>query len=303
LLDPAVELSVAATAPQGAEFSILVGGVPSAADLGASEKLTTLVIPWAGLPHPTAELLKSHPAVRVHNVHHNADATAEMALALALAAAKRLIPIDRGLRAGDWRPRYEDSSLISLAGKTALVIGFGAVGRRIAEIARALKMNVWALNRSGEAANAGDIPVSSIDSLLERLPDTQCLFIAAPYTPETADLINEKALRALPDGALVVNVARGRIVNERALYDELKSGRLRAGLDVWYNYPKKPEEYAHTPPSEFPFGELDNVVMMPHMGGDSLDIEHLRAVALAELLNAAARGEEMPNRVDLQRGY
>jgi phosphoglycerate dehydrogenase-like enzyme len=93
-------------------------------------------------------------------------------------------------------------------------------------------------------------------------------------------------------------------VAEGALYHALSDGTLyAAGLDVWYNYPPDQAARAHTQPSAYPFHELDNVVMSPHRAGGSTETERLRMQHLAELLNAAARGESMPNRVDLEAGY
>jgi phosphoglycerate dehydrogenase-like enzyme len=116
-------------------------------------------------------------------------------------------------------------------------------------------------------------------------------------------LIGAAALRALPDDAIVVNIGRGPIIDEGALFAEVQSGRLRAGLDVWWQYPTDEASRAATPPSAFDFGALDNVVMTPHYGGWERDSERHRLSALAELLNAAARGEPLPNRVDLGLGY
>ncbi len=83
-----------------------------------------------------------------------------------------------------------------------------------------------------------------------------------------------------------------------------RDGRIKsAGLDVWYNYPKDKDFRADTPPSSRPFGELDNVVMSPHRGGESMDNKRLRAEGLAALLNAALAGETLPNRVDIRAGY
>ena len=96
----------------------------------------------------------------------------------------------------------------------------------------------------------------------------------------------------------------GSIVDEVALYDALRDGTLHAaGLDVWYNYPADKASRAHTPPSAYPFHQLENVVMSPHRASSSTGTEELRTTHLAELLNLAAREEPMPNRVDLLAGY
>jgi phosphoglycerate dehydrogenase-like enzyme len=117
-------------------------------------------------------------------------------------------------------------------------------------------------------------------------------------------MVGEAELALLPPGAVLVNVGRGAIVREEALYHALREGRLAAaGLDVWYRYPTSEAEAVDAAPSAFPFHELDNVVMSPHRAGHVAEDDDLRMKALAELLNAAARGEPMPNRVDLEAGY
>jgi phosphoglycerate dehydrogenase-like enzyme len=117
-------------------------------------------------------------------------------------------------------------------------------------------------------------------------------------------LIGAKELGMLQRPSLLVNIGRGAVVEQKALYEALQTGVLHAaGLDVWYTYPPDEEARTHTPPAEFPFHQLDNVVMSPHRGGMTSETEPLRMRYLAKLLNAAARGEPMPNQVDLQRGY
>ena len=146
--------------------------------------------------------------------------------------------------------------------------------------------------------------VHMIADLRRLLPRSHVLIITAPLTPETKGLIGEEELALLPRGALLVNVGRGAIVDEEALYLALKGRQLAAaGLDVWYNYPRDEAAQTDTPPSRFPFHELDNVVMSPHRGGDEIGIEAARMQHLAQLLNVAARGEEMPNRVNREAGY
>jgi phosphoglycerate dehydrogenase-like enzyme len=117
-------------------------------------------------------------------------------------------------------------------------------------------------------------------------------------------LIGAAELALLPAPGVLVNIGRGRIVDEAALYGALRDGRLSAaGLDVWYSYPPDEAARAHWPPSAYPFHELDNVIMSPHRGGAADETARLRMGALAEMLNAAAAGREMGNRVDLGAGY
>lgn len=304
-LDPGVQLTLGPDLPSPADYQILVAGRPEREHITASPTLQALIIPWAGLPGETQELLRGFPHVAVHNLHHNAVPTAEMALALLLAAAKCLVPIDRALRAHDWTPRYRPNPALVLEGKTALILGYGAIGQHVALLCRGLGMQVVAIRRD-VARSASDTPdeLHPPEALHRLLPRATTLIVCLPLTPATTGLIGADELALLPPNAVLVNVGRGPIVDEAALYQALHDGTLHAaGLDVWYNYPSDEESRSHTPPSDYPFHELDNVVMSPHRAGGSTETELERMSHLARLLNAAARGEPMPNRVDLQAGY
>ncbi len=305
-LDPAVTLTTGPDLPDPAGFHVLISGSAKREQLAASPQLHTVIVPWAGIPVVLRDLLQAEfPHLALYNLHHNAPPVAELAMALLLAAAKRIVPLDQALRRDDWTPRYEPSRAMLLEGKTALVLGYGAIGRLVARACRGLGMQVLATRCSPQTASdeyAHEIHSSA--ALPDLLPRAHALIICLPLTPETEGLLGEKELRLLPAGAVLVNIGRGPIVQEQALYEALRDGHLgAAGLDVWYNYPQDEEARSHTPPSKFPFHELDNVVLSPHRGGSTMETGRLRMAALAELLNALARGEEPANRVDLQRGY
>ena len=300
-LDPRIQLTDGSAIPM--ETHIFIGGQPTRTQISACPELRAVIVPWAGVPEDTQVLLLEFPQLAVHNLHHNAAATAEMAIALLLAAAKFIVPIDQRLRVHDWSPRYTPSRAIGLHAKTALIIGYGQIGQRVGRVCRALDMTVLALRRQHLAAD-DSAEIHLVADLPYLLPRAQVVIITAPLTPETRNLLGEQELALLPRGALLVNVGRGAIVDEAALYRALQSGQLAAaGLDVWYQYPRDEAAQTHTPPSRFPFHELDNVVLSPHRGGDEAGIDNARMEQLAQLLNAAARGEAMPNRVNLEAGY
>ena len=123
-----------------------------------------------------------------------------------------------------------------------------------------------------------------------------------PQTEKTTNLLCEKRLSLLPTQAVIVNIGRAAIINEQALFDALSSGKLFAGLDVWYNYPKEVTAQNFSP-SNLPFNELDNVVMSPHRAGRCDEVEFLRMEHIAQLVNVAASGGKMPNKIDIDRGY
>ncbi|MGC9333373.1 MAG: NAD(P)-dependent oxidoreductase, partial [Anaerolineae bacterium] len=191
--------------------------------------------------------------------------------------------------------------------KTALILGYGAIGQYLGQLCRGLGMDVLGIQRrppAGDAVYRDGVRLFAAEALHRLLPQADALLVCLPHTPETTGLVGARELALLPPQAILVNVGRGPIVDEQALYEALRHGRLyAAGLDVWYQYPETEAARPHTPPASYPFHELPNVVMSPHRAGGSTETEHLRMVHLARLLNAAARGEPMPNRVDLDAGY
>lgn len=302
-LAPDVAVTEGGDPPAGT--AILISGRPTREQL-AAPGLRALVIPWAGLPDETGHLLRDFPDVAVHNLHHNAAPVAELALMLLLAAAKFALRYDRAIRANDWRLRYErPAPTVLLDGKTALILGYGAIGRRVAAACRALGMATLATRRRLDAPETdGDTEVHPADALRDLLPRADAVVICLPHTPATDGLLGAAELALLPERAVLVNIGRGRIVDEQALYEALLDGRLHAaGLDVWYSYPPDEAARAAWPPSAFPFHELDNVIMSPHRGGAADETARLRMTALVEMLNEAAAGREMGNRVDVAAGY
>jgi phosphoglycerate dehydrogenase-like enzyme len=306
-LDPEIRITRGREIPPDAEFEILVAGRPSAEDLAASPKLHTLLIPYAGVPIETRELLLANLQIAVHNLHHNAAAAAELALALLLAASKFLVPMDRALRAGDWSPRYEPNPGLLLGGKRAVVLGYGEIGRRIARFCRGLGMDVAAIRRRPELSPPdGETPTHAPEALPDLLGNATALLAALPLTEKTRGLVGGAALERLPTESVLVNVGRAEVFDEAELFARLRDGRLRAaGLDVWYRYPQSVAERSSTPPGNFPFGELDNLVLSPHRGGalGLAESERMRMQALAASLNAAARALPLPHPVDIAEGY
>lgn len=288
---------------------LLIEGRPTAEQLASCPNLRWVVIPFAGAPAATIGLVRDRPEITLYNLHYNATATAELALALILAASKQIVPMDQALRNHDWRPRYAPDQAIQLAGRSALILGYGEVGRRVGAMLRGMGMTVSGIRRHPSSPDE-----FGPDRLAERLALADLLVITAPLTKETEGMIDAEALAALPPGAILVNVGRAQIVNEQALYDALVSGRLHsAGLDVWYRYPQAeaaavpgyfstPFSAANSPPSNLPFGELANVVMSPHRGGATRETETERARGLAALIEAIWAGTP-PSPVDLDLGY
>lgn len=305
-LDPAIEFIMAEETPQPADYHILVAGRPHEEHLNASSNLHTVVIPWAGVAEETLKLMQQYPHLALHNLHHNASPTAETALMLLLTAAKQILPVERRFRRHDWTPRYQPNPALILDSKTILILGFGHIGQTIARACQGMGMKILAIRRNPDESipDGIQVEVHTSDHLHQLLPQANVLMVTLPLTEETRGIIGQDELKLLPPDAIVVNIGRGPVINQEALYFALKEGALHsAGIDVWYNYPPDPESRENTPPADFPFHELDNVVMSPHRGGGAKDVEILRMTHLAQLLNAAVKGEPLPNQVDLSLGY
>lgn len=265
--------------------------------------LRHVVVSWAGLPPALREGLLQRPHLSAHNSHYNAPFVAQHAVALLLAVSNHVLASDAALRRGDWSGPGGDLRSMALAGEQALLLGYGAIGRHVAPTLLGLGMRVVAFRQ--RSAPTDDLGVAAVDlsGLDEALSRSRVVICSLPGTPATFGLMDERRLRLMPDGGVVVNVGRGAVFNEDALYRALKEGRLRgAGLDVWYRYRR---DYAdgETPyPANLPFWELPNVVMSPHRAADVDEAERARAEDVAATLRALAAGE-LRNQVDVQKGF
>jgi len=306
-LEPNISISSGGIGDIPHETSILVTGHSTVEMLSVLPYLKSLIIPWAGVAPETLDLLRGFPHISIHNLHHNALPVAEYALALLLSAANTIVPVDRALRANDWRPRYTHTSSTLISGKTVLILGYGNIGKALSNLLIGFNMTILATRNSiNSPSKEGLIQVFPANLLHNLLPKADFLIVTLPLTPLTRGLIGKKELALLPRHAVVVNIGRGDIIDQKALYQALKKhATMAAGIDVWYNYPKNDEDQPNTPPADYPFHDLDNIVMSPHRAGNlnQTDIEVLRMTHLAELLNQAAKGTPMANRVDPEKGY
>ena len=300
-LDEGIVLLEGPMEPWPTAIDVLIRGRPDEEELDRAGPIRALVIPYAGVPERTLRLLTARPQIAVYNLHHNAAPTSEQALALLLAVAKRICPRDAALRRGDWSARYAELRSLLLEGRGAVILGAGAIGRRLERACLALGMVTECLGRADLfEAGEGDLR----RGLHEVLPRAQVLLLALPLTQETQGLLTARELELLPAGSVLVNIARGPIVDQWALYDALRSGHLSgAGLDVWWNYPETEEARPSCMPSEAPLHELDQVVMSPHLAGHTDRTEALRAEHLARLLLEITEGRASGSLVDLTRGY
>ena len=306
-LDPNVFVSAGGIGEIPIETSILVAGEPTIEMLNALPDLRSLIVPWAGVSPEVFEVMRGFPRISIHNLHHNALPVAEYALALLLSAANAIVPVDHALRANDWRPRYTQTASTLISGKSLLILGYGNIGKALSKLLVGFNMTIMATRNSIDFEDTeGQTHIFPANRLHDLLPKADFLVITLPLTASTKGVIGEKELSLLPPHAVFVNIGRGEIIDQAALYNILKTRpTMAAGIDVWYNYPKNESDRSNTPPSDYPLHELDNIVLSPHRAGslNQKDIDVLRMTHLAGLLNQAARGKQMSNLVNPVKGY
>ncbi|AZM91326.1 2-hydroxyacid dehydrogenase [Streptomyces sp. W1SF4] len=238
----------------------------------------------AGIDHVLPGLGDLRPGVRLCNARgvHEAS-TAELALTLVLASLRGIPGMVRGQDREEWRGGFYDA----LADRSVLIVGYGAIGAAVEDRLVPFECGpVTRVARSARTAPHG--PVHALADLPGLLPDADVVVLTTPLTEDTQGLVDGAFLGRMKDGALLVNVSRGPVVDTEALLAELESGRLRAALDV-----TDPEPL----PAGHPLWHAPNLLITPHVGGSSSAFEPRAKRLLARQLTRFAAGEEVRNTV------
>ena len=235
---------------------VIVGWTNLTKNIIDSAKKLKMVSIWATTCHYVdLEAARERGIVVTHVPGYATEAVAEHAFALLLAAIRRLPSADKHVRTGDfdWRP-FGGSEL---AGKTLGIIGTGAIGCRVAEIAKAFKMQILGYDKYPNLKKAKEIGMKYVD-LYTLLKESDFITLHVTLTSETEGLIGKKEIEAMKKGAVIINTSQGKVIDEKALIDALKSGKLSyAGLDVFEEEP---------PAKDDPLFKLDNTILSPHIG-------------------------------------
>lgn len=181
----------------------------------------------------------------------------------------------------------------TIQGRTLGIIGMGNIGLAVAELfsrASGCKIVAWSGDHRAQEGWK-TLAHERVDSMEELLKRSEVLSVHVPLAPETTSMISTKELALLPPGAILLNLARGGVVDEPALLAALKSGRLGgAALDTVLHEPATPEHYRE-------FYKLDNLILTPHIGGATHEVQRLAAIATAENLALALLGEPLKGRI------
>lgn len=245
----------------------------------AGKNLELIQVPFSGMEWLEKEWLTG--GCKVCNTNQHSEPIAEYVMLGILEFAVNMRLMDRELRHGRWT--YGGSIVRGkkhgeIQNKTIGFIGYGHIAKRVTELATPFGMKFLAISRNPKQdSRLGWWKDSSY--LEELLTESDYILITSPLSDSTRDMINEQTLRKMKPTGVIINVARGPIINEAAIYNALKNREIGGALlDVWYQYAST--ENLEMRPSTFPFHELDNVIMTPHTASwtDDLDTRRIQSV-------------------------
>jgi phosphoglycerate dehydrogenase-like enzyme len=280
-----------------AETDILVGGSLPAELAAEARRLRLVQAPGAGYENIALSALP--PGVVVANTFHHGRSMAEYVVMVTLALTRRLYVSDGALRAGRWlSPVYVKGydRPDTLRGKTAGIIGLGEIGSEVARLFAAFDMTCVGIRRNVAKPLPSGVDLAwtgGTDQLGKLLAEADVVVVTVPLSEETRGLVGAEELRQMKPDALLVNVARGPVVDEEALYAALAERRIGgAALDVWWQYP---DAGGVSPPGGAAFGDLDNVVVTPHVSGVTTETFAGRVEEIAANINRLEAGEPLAN--------
>jgi D-3-phosphoglycerate dehydrogenase len=258
--------------------------------LAAARRLTVVARAGVGLDNVDVRVATQSGVMVVNAPTSNIVSAAELAIGLLLAAARQISPAHASLRGGEWkRSRFTG---IELYEKTLGIVGLGRIGVLVAQRLAAFGMEVIAYDPYVQAGRAAQMGVRLVD-LDTLLRESDFISVHLPKTPETIGLIGADELAKAKSSLVLVNAARGGIVDEQALYAALKEGQIAAaGIDV----------YAKEPCTDSPLFELENVVATPHLGASTDEAQEKAGIAVAKSVRLALSGELVPDAVNVQGG-
>jgi D-3-phosphoglycerate dehydrogenase len=228
--------------------------------IDSAKKLRMIAI-WATSCHyADVQAAKEKGIVVTHVPSYATEAVAEYTIALMLSAARKLLPADKHVRKGgfDWRP----FGGVELREKTLGVIGTGSIGFRVAEISKAFGMQVLGYDKYPNVKRAEELGIEYVN-LHTLVKKSDFITLHVTLTPETEKLIGKRELKIMKNGAIIVNTSQGKIIDEKALNEALKSGKVSyAGLDVFEEEP---------PAKDNPLFKLNNTILTPHIGFNTIE--------------------------------
>ena len=257
-------------------------------------RLRLLQVPLAGTDGVDRAALPK--GVTLCNAYGHEAALGEFAVMMMLAWRHRLFDIATSFRAGSWywSPIAGGPPRGEISGRTVGLVGLGHIGREVARRAAALGCRVLVANRTPRETPPSVERIFPLSELDQMLGQCDIVVLSCALTPETTGLIDRRRLAAMKRDAFLINLARGPIVDEDALYQALRDGTIGgAALDTWWRYPNAQEPEPR--PSRHPFQDLPNVIMTPHCSPRTEETIERRSREVARNIDRFVRGEPLSN--------
>ena len=251
-----------------ADYLLVSGRLPiDEGVLSSAKQLKMIQRTGVGTEMLDMEAIKQHGIPVYVNKGVNARSVAEHTLTLMLCCLKNIPQIDRNVKQGIWKKQQTGVTCHELYGKTVGLVGMGAIGRQVASYLKAFGAKVLYadLFRQDETTEQA-LDLTYVSSFEQLLPQVDILSFHCPLTKDNQEILNDITIRKMKDGAIVVNTARGKLINEETLYHAITSGKLSSiALDVHYEEPIKGVSR---------FANLDNAILTPHIGGLTYEAFH-----------------------------
>ena len=264
--------------------------------LPPTPKLRLIHLPSSGLDMIDFSLVPE--GCRVCNAFEHDIGISEYAMSAMLHFTVDLERRSARFKSGDWTdtPQLFSAFRPELAGKTLGCIGYGTIGRAVAKRAKAFGMRVMAVTRTPRPFKPEPDWLGGL-GLTEALCEaSDFLLVACPLNAQTKGLLGKRYIKAMRPNAVLINVARGPIVDEDVLFEALSSKRIGgAVIDTWYHYPKADDQ--NVKPSKHPFEDLDNVIMTPHCSGWTEGLISRRFAVIIDNIERLAQGRDLVNQV------
>jgi phosphoglycerate dehydrogenase-like enzyme len=288
------------------DADIVVAGCVGGDYIRKAPNLKMIQALGAGIDKIDRQAVLDRGDIIVCNNHENAPEVAEYAIMLLFATAKNIILSDRELRKGDWIYGFGGPNPnVEVRNKICLIVGLGNIGAEIAKRLKGFGLNLRAVTRTGKSPNASLVDdITSLKEMQSFVQEADFIILSLPLTHESRGMIDREVLSWMKPSSILVNISRGEIVDEGALYQALKEKRIQAaGLDVWWNYPQWGKPEMKMPSLNYPYHELDNVVMSPHRAAYSRSTRMAHLAFILENLLRFARGDQPLHIVDMNQGY
>ncbi|MBA7680601.1 Formate dehydrogenase [subsurface metagenome] len=291
------------------DAEVLIGWRPSKSILNHATNIKVFINPGAGVNHLLDLFIGLNKTRKISliNGHGNSYLVAQHAVALLLTLMNKTVPHHNWMKKGRWRTGDDDASSIPLRFREVGLLGYGAINQKVHRFLSGFDVKFHIL-RNNWNKQKDDLPTLAKryknNQLYEFLKEIDILIIAVPVTSLTSGLIKAKEISLLGPNGLIVNVARGDIINQKDLYNALKNRIISgAAIDVWYDYHPNPDKNGVKRPYKFPFHTLDNIILSPHRGYSPFS-DLLRWNEVVENITRMAKGRErLINVVSFEEEY